>query len=308
MNQLELIVRILKVINESKDLGELLNSLSKATVQLTGADSCLIYLYDRDDENLVLMGSSSALPSVSIKLRIGEGIAGLVGKDRKPIAICEKAYEDPRFKVFRILEQDTYEAILSMPILFRGNLVGVINLQHREPHKHTKREFIILEMIASLVSGVLERDWLYEQYKKKALLLEELLKSALKDDEDIVLRLEKTIFDFTHLPVKVLPYREKHAPFRSRYFSVIINERKLNEEQAKAIKLLLHQADLVEDRKKLREEIEERKLVERAKGILMNKGMSESEAYEFIRRKAMDSRRKMKDIAETILLLENLNG
>lgn len=299
----ELINRILDVLNTSRNLGELLNSISALTAELTGADSCFIYLHDRSSDELILMGSSNIIPDATIKLRLGEGIAGLVGKERKPIAISKKAYDDPRFKVFRFLEQDTYEAILSVPIIFNDNLVGVINIQHRSAHEYTRDEILLVEMISKLVSGVLERDWLYEQYKKKAEILEKILGSVLLEDTDLIHKLEYVIGNIVKAPVKVVDYRKNGAFIKSRHFSVmLLEERELEEEHIRAIKLILNQADLIVDNRRLQEEIEERKLVERAKGILMKKGLSEEEAYRFIRKKAMDSRRKIKDIAESIII------
>jgi AmiR/NasT family two-component response regulator len=53
----------------------------------------------------------------------------------------------------------------------------------------------------------------------------------------------------------------------------------------------------------LREGAEARKVIERAKGLLMEAGrMSEGEAYARIRRKSMDTRRPMAEIARAILL------
>jgi Response regulator with putative antiterminator output domain len=54
----------------------------------------------------------------------------------------------------------------------------------------------------------------------------------------------------------------------------------------------------------LKEGLENRKLVERAKGILMKrKSISEGEAYRRIQKMSMDSRVAMKDIAEKIIEL-----
>jgi len=299
----ELINRILDILNSSRNLGELLNSISSITAELTDADSCFIYLHDRESNELILMGSSVMVPKVTVKLRLGEGIAGIVGKERKPIAISKKAYEDPRFKVFRFLEQDTYEAILSVPIEFNGNLVGVINIQHRKEHKYTRREILMVEMISKLVSGVLERDWLYEQYKKKAETLEKILESVLVGDEDLIPRLEYVIGNILKVPVKVSPYRINSAPIKSRHFTVHIPDGyEIDEEHRKALMLILNQADLIMDNRRLQDEIEERKLVEKAKGILMRRGLSEEEAYRFLRKKAMDTRKRLKDVAESIIL------
>jgi uroporphyrinogen-III synthase len=53
---------------------------------------------------------------------------------RKLLAISREAYRDPRFKYFRDLPEDTYEAFLSAPVIARNRVVGVINVHHRLPH------------------------------------------------------------------------------------------------------------------------------------------------------------------------------
>lgn len=59
----------------------------------------------------------------------------------------------------------------------------------------------------------------------------------------------------------------------------------------------------------IQEELETRKLVERAKGILMkHHGLSEEEAFRRIRKASMDSRKSMRQIAEAILLTEKMVG
>ena len=58
-----------------------------------------------------------------------------------------------------------------------------------------------------------------------------------------------------------------------------------------------------------RGELADRKLIERAKGILMNlKGLSEEEAYRQLRRKAMNEKRKIVDIARAIVTAADLLG
>ncbi|MCU0490285.1 MAG: response regulator [Chloroflexaceae bacterium] len=59
----------------------------------------------------------------------------------------------------------------------------------------------------------------------------------------------------------------------------------------------------------LQESLEARKVIERAKGILMQRlGLSEREAYERLRQRARDKRAKMKDIAQAIIEAEELLG
>ena len=90
-------------------------------------------------------------------LWLGQGITGWVGWHREPVAIPAKALKDPRFKRFKDLPEDTFEAFLSVPILCRSKLVGVINLQHRKPYYHTENEVRLLTAIGHMVGAELER-------------------------------------------------------------------------------------------------------------------------------------------------------
>jgi signal transduction protein with GAF and PtsI domain len=67
--------------------------------------------------------------------------------------------------------------------------------------------------------------------------------------------------------------------------------------------ICIENTELMVRSKVIQEELESRKLVERAKGILMKEnGLLEDEAFGRIRKKSMDSRRSMRDIAEAIIL------
>lgn len=60
---------------------------------------------------------------------------------------------------------------------------------------------------------------------------------------------------------------------------------------------------------KLRETLETRKVVERAKGILMlTMRLSESQAYKRIQRQSMDKCIPMKQVAEAIIMIEDMKG
>lgn len=70
----------------------------------------------------------------------------------------------------------------------------------------------------------------------------------------------------------------------------------------------IENTNLMEDALKAKEALETRKLVERAKGVLMRmNNLTEDAAYRLIHRKSMDTCKTMKQIAESILLLEEFN-
>lgn len=65
--------------------------------------------------------------------------------------------------------------------------------------------------------------------------------------------------------------------------------------------------ELMVKTKVIQEELEARKLIERAKDVLMRKrNMKGDEAYRWIRKRSMDSRKSMREVAEAILLSEEL--
>src|SRR6187549_2904243 len=107
-------------------------------------DSCFVYVLD--DDTLVLRASKTPHPDVvdRLKLRLGQGITGWVAEHRQPVAVGEHAWEDPRFQTFNELPEDRYEAFLSVPVLSRGKLVGVINLQNRQTHDYTRQEMQLI--------------------------------------------------------------------------------------------------------------------------------------------------------------------
>jgi signal transduction protein with GAF and PtsI domain len=123
---------------------------------VTESDSCFIYI--QDGRELVLRASKNLHAEVIGRLRIqvGKGITGWVAAHRTPVAIGRKAYSDPRFQSFNELPEDRYEAFLSVPVLCRGKLVGVINAQHRQPHSHTRREIQLISTVGFFVGSEIE--------------------------------------------------------------------------------------------------------------------------------------------------------
>jgi signal transduction protein with GAF and PtsI domain len=190
---------------------------------VVNCDSCFIYVLEEDE--LVLRASKNPHTDIvnRLKLRVGQGITGWVAEHRQPVAVGCHAFEDPRFQVFNELPEDHYEAFLSVPVLCRGRLVAVINLQHRHPHEHSWAEIQLIATIGFLVGAEIE-----------------------------LARLET-------------------------------------------------------ENTELSERLETRKVLDRAKGILQRDlGISEEEAYLTIQKQSRQRRRSKRDIAEAILLADDL--
>ncbi|MBI3681622.1 MAG: GAF domain-containing protein [Acidobacteria bacterium] len=153
--QLRLFQKVSRFMVREMSLQEVLRGIVDLIVEFTACDSCLVYLVDNDD--LVLCASNTPHPATigRVRLKLSEGITGWVARERRMVAISREAYKDARFKFFGDLPEDTYEAFLSAPVIARNRVVGVINVQHRQPHSHTGNEMEVLATVGEQVGCLL---------------------------------------------------------------------------------------------------------------------------------------------------------
>lgn len=145
--QVRLFQRVSRLMTRDIDLNDVLKEIVGLAQDFLLCDSCLIYLIENDE--LVLFASDQPTQKEigKVRLRLAEGLTGWVARERRLLAISREAYNDPRFKYFADLPQDTFEAFLSAPIISRSKIVGVINVQHRDPHAHSGDD---IEMLSTL--------------------------------------------------------------------------------------------------------------------------------------------------------------
>jgi uroporphyrinogen-III synthase len=206
-------------------LHEVLSSVVDFASAVVKCDSCFIYVLE--ENHLVLRASKNPHDEVvdRLKIPVGQGITGWVAEHREPVAVPKSAGKDSRFKFFNELPEDSYEAFLSVPLLSRGRVVGVINLQHRQPHVYNKRQVRLISTIGFLVGAEIEM------------------------------------------------------------------------------------ARLESQNVQLSQQLETRKLVERAKGILQRElALDEEQAYLALQRQARQKRKTMKEVAEAIVLSEEVKN
>jgi uroporphyrinogen-III synthase len=126
-------------------------------------DSCFVYVLE--SKELILRASKNPHPEIvdRLKVQMGQGITGWVAEHLQPVAVGAHAFQDSRFQRFNELPEDRYEAFLSVPILSRNKLVGVINVQHRQTHTYTQSEIQLISTIGFLVGAEIERARLEEE-------------------------------------------------------------------------------------------------------------------------------------------------
>ncbi|HCJ65841.1 MAG TPA: GAF sensor protein [Elusimicrobia bacterium] len=174
--QLEILQEVAGTISSSLELDEVLNHIVDIASSITWADSCLIYLYDPGKEELILRASKKPHPKIlgRIKLKLGEGITGWVAKEKKPVVLSSGAGKDSRFKFFQNLPEDKFEAFLSVPIIAKKEIIGVINIQHKKEHSYPESQVNLLSTIGGYLGSAIENARIYEETKKKAKQLDVL--------------------------------------------------------------------------------------------------------------------------------------
>jgi len=172
MTEIRILKKISEIIGHNQDLRQILSSVIKLVSGFAKSDSCFIYLID--GENIILEASQNPHRAAlgKIKMKMGEGITGWVAKHKKAVTISAKAYKDERFKFFNMLPEDKFEAFLSIPIVSKENVVGVINVQHITERKYDKDRVAFLEIVSRLIGGAIENARLLSQTN--------LLKEALE--------------------------------------------------------------------------------------------------------------------------------
>src|SRR3954449_6617222 len=144
-SQVTLLHRISNIVSSELSLDEMLGEIVGLTVQVTACDACLVYLMERETNEMVLRASQVPHQTDlgNIRMKMGEGVTGWVAEHRSVVALPRNAAADARFKHFQALIEDTYEALLSVPLVSSGEAIGVTNVHHRQPHEHTADEIAL---------------------------------------------------------------------------------------------------------------------------------------------------------------------
>jgi signal transduction protein with GAF and PtsI domain len=224
--QIKALSEISKAISSDHYLEDILGLIVTVTANVMDSKICSLWLLNEDTKTLSLEATQSISREYLKErvLRLGEGVVGGVAQEKKPRRVYN-VLEDTRFKEKDLARKEGLCSLLSVPMVVRGRVIGVLNCYTSYPHHYTDTEEAILITVANQAA---------------------------------------ICIDNTELMVKT---------------------------------------------KVIQEELETRKLVERAKGILMKESkLDEAEAFRRIRKKSMDNRRSMREVAEAIILAHEIGS
>ncbi len=177
LNQkIEILYQVIETISSGSGLEKILKDIVEIIVGITGGNSCFVYLIDDVRDELILRATKNPHPKLlgKVKLKLGEGITGWVANEKKPVNISINAYRDKRFRLFNSMPEDRYESFLSIPIIVKDKVIGVVNVQHRKSYEYSKSLVSFLAAITGQLGSVIENTKLYDELKRKAKQVETL--------------------------------------------------------------------------------------------------------------------------------------
>jgi phosphotransferase system enzyme I (PtsP) len=113
----------------------------------------------------LVLGATVGLSAEAIgrvRMRLEEGLTGLVAQKMAPVAVAD-AFQHPRFKYFPEAGEDPYHSFLGVPLVEGGSLQGVLVVQTREPRQFSASEVRMLVTVAAQLAALVGDALLLDQ-------------------------------------------------------------------------------------------------------------------------------------------------
>jgi K+-sensing histidine kinase KdpD len=143
------------------DLNELLQVLLPRIRDILHADTCAVLLLDEQTDELVARAALGIEEEVEqgVRIPLGEGFAGRVAAEARPMVIDVDSYQ-----VYNpILREKGIKSMLGVPLIVRGEALGVLHVGMLEPRRFKREEVELLQLVVERVAMAIERARLHEE-------------------------------------------------------------------------------------------------------------------------------------------------
>ena len=206
-------------INSSLNLDQVLASAAQQIKRLMDFEIFAVLLPEESTNDLYVRFAIGHRPEVIEHWRIpmGDGIIGAAATTGQAIRVGD-VLKDPRY----LPAVEEVRSELAVPLIVRGRVIGVMDIESRQPDYFTPSQQTILTLVASRIGTAVENARLFESAQKQAetlLLLNEVAReaSATLQVEEVLRRaaeLTKRLIDYQIF--SILLYDETAAVFRHR--------------------------------------------------------------------------------------------
>ncbi len=171
------IYRITQDLVTPQELDTLLNTTLERAALLLGVTCADIYLYNSKTERLTPASTYGLSRDCTKKvmvtsLAIGEGVAGRVAERLKALRIDN--YHTWKKKSAQFEEHNNTTSILGIPMLYAGNLIGVMTFYEIHPNTHlfTEADQRVMSLFATQVAGAVHSAKQFEELNNRLAELE----------------------------------------------------------------------------------------------------------------------------------------
>jgi len=157
LKHIEALSKVANLITSGLYLEELLRLIVNVTAEIMNSKISSLMLLDPEKKELVVKATQSISEAYNKKpnVKLGEGIAGLVAQQNKPICVLD-VKEDSRYLNSDIAKKEGLFSLASVPLVVKGRVIGVLNCYTSKKHKFTKSELDVLTAVANQAAVAIE--------------------------------------------------------------------------------------------------------------------------------------------------------
>ncbi|TYB31195.1 MAG: GAF domain-containing protein [Candidatus Mcinerneyibacterium aminivorans] len=155
-NILSLYKQVSRIMTTTNSFRKFLKSLFKLLIFELNGESTSVMIHNNKEKTLEMLGYFNIKRGFNFvynnkkktTFKIGEGIAGKVAKNKKPI-ILDKANNSKEF-----IKKNNFNinSLICLPLKYNNNLVGILNLSHVDKAVYNEEHKNLLNLIASIIS------------------------------------------------------------------------------------------------------------------------------------------------------------
>jgi signal transduction protein with GAF and PtsI domain len=158
-------VNITRAMNSSLELQEVLRQIVKSTCETTGSKGCTLMLLDKRGGQLEVE-SSYGLSDQYVRKGPLSADKSIVDTLKGRPVIIEDAASDPRVQYPLEARQERIASIVSLPIILRESVIGVLRLYTAVPCRFAQDDIDFLSAIAMQSGLAIGNAKMYEHVKK----------------------------------------------------------------------------------------------------------------------------------------------
>ncbi len=184
---IEALSKISGAITSDLYLEDILQLIVTVTAEVMGSKICSLMLIDPGKKELTIKATQSISKEYINKnpLKPGEGIAGKVASENKPITVYN-ILENKIYRNKEIARKEGLASLLCVPLHVKGKVIGVLNVYTSEPHDFSDYEVNILKTVADQAAIVIEN---YRLVVETRVIREELeTRKAVERAKGILMR------------------------------------------------------------------------------------------------------------------------